>query len=122
MKARDFIFVIVGGAIATFALIVLHVLVGANTPIPTVAGQQVPQERVNLNFTNRFTFYCGSSREFHDCRIVGFTGETSSRGSGISSGFVYFDNWIVLEDAAGHRIYVRPGDIQYIEDSSTVKK
>ena len=120
MKARDFIFLIIGGAVA----VTLHVLLGTPTlaPVPTVAGQQVPAERVSLNFTNWLTFYCETSEEFHDCRVVGFTGETSGQGSGISSSYVYFDNWIVLENTTGHRFYVRPGDIRYIEDDTAIKE
>jgi hypothetical protein len=125
MKTRDIIIFIVGGAIASFGCLVLYIALNSGEPsrpsVPTVAGQQVPPDRVSLNFTNRFTFYCDSSaphRVFRECKIIGFSGETSGRGPSISSGYVYFDNWVVLENADGHRFYVRPGDIQYIEDDN----
>ena len=125
MKARDFLFRIVGGVAGVFALAVLYVVLSSTTtptPAPFVAGQRVPQEHVSLHFTNRLTFYCSSSREFHNCRIVGFTGGTGDREPSISRGYDYFDHWIVLEEVAGHRFYIRPSDIQYIEEDTTVQK
>ncbi len=126
MKIRDYIFLIAGGALSAFALVALYILSSTSTPAPmnppTVAGQKVPMERISLNMTNHFTFYCGSSREFHDCKIVGFTGEENNREpAAFSSGYVSFDRWLVLEDGRGRRFFVRPGDIQYIEDLTNFK-
>jgi hypothetical protein len=129
MKIRDLIFMVGGAAFAFIVGIGLYVTLStAGRPqpnVPTIAGQQVPIQQVSLNFTNRFDFHfnlSGTDRIFQDCRLIGFTGETTVRDNGFSSGYTYFQNWIVLEDRDGHRIYASPSEIEYIEDAGNHEK
>jgi len=129
MKTRDVLFLVAGGAVAFILCFILYVV--ASTPsrpqpnVPTIAGQPVPLQQVNLNFSNRYDFHIdfrGVDQAFLDCKLIGFTGDTIMRDNGISGGYTYFQNWVVLEDRDGRRIYTSAGDIQYIEDAGNHPK
>ena len=130
MKTRDMLFLFAGGALAFIFCVFVYVV--ASTPsrpqpnVPTIAGQHVPAQEVSLNFSNRYDFHTdlkGAEQVFQDCKLVGFTGETTMRDNGFSSGgYDYFQHWVVLEDRDGRRIYLGANDIQYIEDATIHQK
>jgi hypothetical protein len=127
MKARDLIFLAVGGCVAFFGLLILYaVATSVERPpsqVPSIGGQKVPAEHLSLEFTNRFNIYSNSRATnlvFNDCRIIGFTGESGETGRGLSPRYGFFTRWIVLERQDGRRVYLPAQSIEYIEDADHV--
>lgn len=124
MKSRDLAFLLVGAVGAGAALAAMLALVGpgsrAKVP-PTVAGQPVPAQHIELNFSNRFNVYTrnsASNQVWLSCLFVGFTGQPiEDRGFSSDSRYSFFRQWLVLEPRSGRRVYLRPESVDYIEDA-----
>jgi hypothetical protein len=109
---------IVGGAIcisfASFIEIALHVI--GEPPPPRIAGQQVPAQTYQIDFSKRYNLILESQRDsanYANCLIKGFTNKKhlSPRGYG------YFDRWLVVELADGRLVYLPNHRIEVIEEA-----
>lgn len=109
---------IVGGAIgvsfAAFIEIALHAI--KEPPPPRIAGQQVPAQTYQIDFSKRYNLILESQRDsakYTNCLIKGFTTKknVSMRGYG------YFDRWLVVELADGRLVYLPNHRIEVIEEA-----
>jgi len=92
-------------------------LLASREPVPPkVAGQQVPPQKYQIDFSKRYNLKLAShygSATYDNCLVKGFTlaKEDSSRGIG------YFAKWVVVELPDERLVYLPPGSIEVIEEA-----
>jgi hypothetical protein len=85
----------------------------------------VPAQRFQLDLEKRYDLFVdrsgGNTQVFRGVKILGFTGPDQDGSDGNpksgSSGYSFFDRWLVAEQAGGRRVYIPPHGIYAIEES-----
>ena len=94
-------------------------------PRPRIAGQQVDDAQVQIDFGRLVDVYLkpysGSEDEprvFERCRIIGVIGEdTPERDSSSWKSYRSFEGWLCVEFEDGRRAYTPKSDVEYFVDS-----
>ncbi len=96
-------------------------------PEPMVSPQLAPPVanlEVTLDLSRHYDITCRDSQTtkvYTDCRIVGFAGSVLTGPQGMVATDGYFDHWLVIELPDGHRVFLAPGSIAYLEETRKAK-
>ena len=87
--------------------------------VPPVANLDI-----TLDLSRHYDITCRDSQTtkvYSDCRIVGFLGQVLATPQGLVNTEGYFDHWLVIELADGHRVFLAPGSVAYLEETQKAR-
>ena len=122
---RVFLVGLISGGWLAFCLVALSKIggCGADRP-PTIAGQAVPEQRYQVDFSKRYDLIVDSYRServIENCLIKGLTEKADSDSSGgLSriSKYRCFDEWLVVELLDKRLAYLPQRSVRIIEETS----
>ena len=89
---------------------------------PEIGGQEVPNTYFVIDFNKRYNLGYSQdkeSRTFQNIKILGYTGAEVKESSGqMSSGYTFFNNWLVIERIDGRKVFVPTSGISFMEEIS----
>ncbi len=89
---------------------------------PELAGQPVPNQNIVIDFTKRYNLVCHdgeSSKTYRACRVLGYTGDTVREADGsLSKTYGQFGRWLAVQLPGGHRVFLSPSSIRFLEEAS----
>ena len=117
---------IVGALGALLAIGALYWFSARGTPqAPAVAGQRVPDQRFQLDFSKRYNLVVDSNQglrtAYEGARILGFTWPASESAQSGGSKYNFFDQWLAIELSDGRLAFLPPHAIRAIEESRPAK-
>ena len=121
MKARDILFIILGGIVGLIGFGILKSLLSSQPErAPTIAGQEVPKENFIIDFSRRYNLILNDykdSKTYENVKILGYTGKTVRESSGkFSSSYGHFGRWLTIELPDRRRVYFSDSSISFIEE------
>jgi hypothetical protein len=90
----------------------------AQTP-PQIAGQNVPERYLSIDFTKAYDIYLNDKSILRRCKIIGFTGTAPNAPQGrFDSGEYsrFWDKWLVIQFSDKRLAYFTPGTIKRLEE------
>ncbi len=121
---RGFVFFVLGGFAGAFAIVVMivafqiFIVSHSEEPSPPkFAGQEVPSEVYDVDFSKRYDLmldsYGNDQHIYSNCLIKGFTYKKNEG----SRRYSYFEKWLVVELPDKRLVYLQPRNITVIEES-----
>lgn len=112
--------IVVGGYGVFIGMSILQYLQPGSSTSPTIAGQPVPEEEFDIDFTKRYDLYLNIRSEpqvLENSLIRGFTREYKPDGI-YKGGYGYFERWLVVETKGSQLAYVPARSIDLIRETS----